>query len=99
MNKEETGSSFANTLTALWHDVRYGGRMLRRNPGFSIAAIVTLVLGIGANTAIFTIINALVLRPLPFHNPQELVGLELFFLCKQKTAYEISLNRYEQIRD
>src|SRR5579864_49213 len=99
MNKEETGSSFANTLTALWHDVRYGGRMLRRNPGFSIAAIVTLALGIGANTAIFTIINALVLRPLPFHNPQEVVGLELQRTGTRSDANEISLNRYEQIRD
>lgn len=65
------------SLRAIWHDVRYGLRMILRNPGFSLAAIVTLALGIGGNTAIFTITNALLLKPLPYQNPKELVAIDL----------------------
>ena len=66
-----------NSIEDLLQDVRYGLRMLRRNPGFSAVAILSLALGIGANTAIFTLINALTLKPLPVSNPQELVQIQL----------------------
>jgi len=53
-------------------DVRFGWRMLRRSPGFALAAIFTLALGIGANTAMFSVADGLLLRPPPFDHPERL---------------------------
>jgi putative ABC transport system permease protein len=63
------------TIEAFWHDLRYGARMLAKNPGFAAVAIVTLALGIGANTAMFAITDAALLKPLPYPNPSQLVFL------------------------
>jgi predicted permease len=60
-------------MESFWQDVRYGLRVLGRNPGFSALAVLTLALGIGANTAIFSILDPLLLRKLPVHSPDELV--------------------------
>ena len=60
-------------VESVWQDVRFGLRQLRRSPGFTVVALLTLALGIGANTAVFSLINAALLKMLPVRNPQELV--------------------------
>ncbi len=67
-----------------WQDVRFGFRMLRKNPGFSFVAILTLAFGIGASTAIFSVVDTVLLRSLPFPHPSELVEISA-----RVTAYDI----------
>jgi putative ABC transport system permease protein len=76
---------------------RYAFRGLKKNPGFALVAVLTLALGIGANSAMFSIINAVLLRPLPYHDPQNLVLLSEHW--PQFPRLSLSYLNYKDWRD
>jgi putative ABC transport system permease protein len=89
----------ARVLQGFWQDVRYGFRLLKKNPGFTAVAVITLALGIGANTAIFSSVNAVLLKPLPYERPERLFLLWERFSRLGLDRVVVSASEFSDYRD
>ncbi|HSJ16119.1 MAG TPA: ABC transporter permease, partial [Longimicrobiales bacterium] len=86
-------------MTELWQDVRYAVRSLRRTPGFAAVAVLTLALGIGANSAVFSVVNGVVLRPLEYREPGQLVAISSAFPGLGFDKFWISPPEFMELRE
>jgi putative ABC transport system permease protein len=86
-------------METLWQDIKYGVRTLAKNPGFTAIAVLTLALGIGANTAIFSVVNGVLLRPLPYKDPGHLFMLWARHAESGAVPQQMSYQDFEDIRD
>src|SRR5258708_7586479 len=84
-------------MDTFWHDLRYAVRMLRRSPAFTLIALLSLTLGIGANTAIFTMIDSMILKTLPVKNPNELALFTIHYEVRPLLSFSYPL--FERFRN
>lgn len=85
-------------MTNLWQDLHFGFRMLMKTPGFTLVAVITMMLGIGANTTIFSVVNAVLLRPLPVHQPERLANVHATY-ADGSSFHSFSYPDYVDYRD
>jgi putative ABC transport system permease protein len=86
-------------METLWQHLRYGARMMLRRPAVTAVLVITLALGIGANAAIFSVVDAVLLRPLPYEDPEELVNLYEYHLAKGYSRFSISIHNFTDWRN
>ena len=84
-------------METIWQDVKFGARMLAKSPAFTFVAVLTLALGIGANTAIFSVINGMLLRPLPYSEGERLVFISEW--AEEVPGMSFSVENFKDLRD
>jgi putative ABC transport system permease protein len=97
LKEEIRGARAGAWIETLWQDLRFGARMLHKNPGFTAIAVLTLALGIGANTAIFSVVDTIVIRPLPYRDPERLLFIADVRFSDKNPSLVDSDRRYPEL--